>query len=143
MDSDCCGTAACPSIDDDGDSFLACEDCDDGDGEVWATPGAVTGLTLGKDDHDRATLAWSAPESPGALVVTYETIRSGDPADFMTGAVCLMSFNPTATTSTDAAIPDQGMVFCYLVRAMNGCPAGAGPLGEGSDGSSRTAISCP
>jgi hypothetical protein len=143
QDSDCCGTAACPSSDDDGDSYLACEDCDDGDGEVWATPGAVTGLTLSKDDQDRAILAWSAPVAPGALLVTFETVRSDDPSDFMTGAVCLMSFNPTATTSMDAEIPEQGVAFHYLVRAMNGCSAGAGPLGEGSDGAPRTAINCP
>jgi hypothetical protein len=143
QDSDCCGAAACPFNDDDGDSYLVCEDCSDSDGDVWATPGAVTDLTLNKDDQDRAILAWSAPAAPGALVVTYETVRSDDPSDFMTGAVCLMSVDPTATTSMDEEMPGQGSAFHYLVRAMNGCPVGTGPLGEGSDGSSRPAISCP
>jgi hypothetical protein len=143
QDSDCCGVAACPSNDDDGDSYLACEDCNDGDGDVWATPGAVIDLTLSRDNQDRAILAWSAPAAPGALAVDYETVRSDDPSDFMTGAVCLVSVDPTATTAMDEKIPGPGSVLHYLVRAMNGCPAGTGPLGEGSDGSIRSAISCP
>jgi hypothetical protein len=142
QDSDCCGVAPCPFDDDDGDSYLACEDCNDGDGDVWATPGEVTNLTLNKDDQNRAILTWNAPAAPGALAVVYETVRSDDPSDFMTGAVCLTFFDPTATTSMDGKIPEQSSAFHYLVRATNGCPAGTGPMGERSDGSSRSAISC-
>jgi hypothetical protein len=143
QDSDCCGVAPCPFDDDDGDSYLACEDCNDGDDDVWATPGVVTDLTLSKDDQDRAILAWNAPANPGALAVAYGTVRSDDPFDFMTGAVCLMFLDPTATTSVDGKIPELSSAFHYLVRATNDCPAGTGPMGEGSDGSNRSAISCP
>jgi hypothetical protein len=143
QDSDCCGAPACPFDDDDGDSYLACEDCDDGDGGVWATPGEVTDLALDKENHGRAILTWNAPAVPGALAVIYETIRSADPSDFMTAAVCLLSINAAAPTSVDEEIPEQGGAFSYLVRAMNGCPLGTGPVGERSDGSVRSAIDCP
>jgi len=33
--------------------------------------------------------------------------------------------------------------FFYLVRAVNSCPAGRGPLGTGSDGSPRAGVACP
>jgi len=60
-DGDCCGVPACPADDADADSFLACEDCDDGDNSIWATPGEVTGVLLDRDDQERAILDWSEP----------------------------------------------------------------------------------
>ena len=143
QDTDCCGEMVCPLDDGDGDSHLVCEDCNDADGDIWATPGAVSDLTVNKDPQDRSILAWSVPAAPGAVALTYETVRSDVASDFTTGAVCLVSFDPTATTSTDQEIPGPGGAFHYLVRATNGCPLGTGPLGEGSNGSTRSATTCP
>jgi len=142
-DGDCCGVAACPTDDDDDDSFLACEDCDDGNDAIWATPGEVTDVLLDRDDQDRAILDWSAPAAPGSLALAYETIRSADPDDFLATAVCLNVADPTATTAVDPAIPAPGSPFYYLVRATNACPVGTGPVGHASDGSTRPAVVCP
>ena len=127
----------------DGDTHLACEDCNDGDADVCATPGVVTNVTVAKGQLDRAILEWSAPAAPGAVAVEYDTIRSTDPSDFVTDAECLLVADPAATTSIDGEIPASGIAFHYLVRATNACPIGTGPLGNGSDGSSRPAIGCP
>lgn len=72
-------------------------------GQSWATPGEVTGLLLDRDGQDRAVLDWSAPAAPGSLALGYEAIRSTDPGDFLTTAVCLSVVDPTATTAVDAA----------------------------------------
>jgi hypothetical protein len=143
LDGDCCGAAPCPMDDADADARLACEDCDDGDGSIWATPGEVAGLLAGKDSQDRVILDWAPPDAPGGLVVAYETLRSPDPADFLTLAVCLAVPDPSVPGAVDAAIPTPGSVFHYLVRATNACPLGTGPLGSGSDGAPRPAASCP
>lgn len=43
-----------------------------------------------------------------------------------------------------AVVPfDLRWPFFYLVRAVNSCPAGRGPLGAGSDGSPRAGVACP
>jgi len=39
--------------------------------------------------------------------------------------------------------PAPGSVYFYLARAQNGCPAGLGPAGFGSDGTERLARVCP
>jgi hypothetical protein len=143
QDSDCCGGPVCPASDGDGDGLLACADCDDGNAEIWATPGEVTQLVLDRDDQNRALLGWSAPASPGATAVVYETLRTPNPADFLDGAQCLQVFDASATTAVDAEIPSAGSLFGYLVRASNGCPLGSGPLGHASDGSERPAAVCP
>jgi len=142
-DGDCCGSPACSLDDHDGDTHLACEDCDDGHGGIWATPGEVTGLTLDRAPGNRAILLWNPPAEPGAITVAYQAIRSGDPSDFVTGVVCLSVLDPLATTAVDGESPGPGGLFHYLVRATNGCPDGVGPVGEGSNGSIRAAGDCP
>jgi hypothetical protein len=141
FDGDCCGLAPCPTEDADADSYIACQDCDDGDPATWATPGEVTGLLLDKGAQDRAILEWSAPAAPGGLALAYETIRSTEPDDFLTAAVCLGVLDPTATTAVDAAMPGPGHPFHYLVRATNAC--GVGPAAQGPDSSAQPVIVCP
>ena len=137
-DAQCCGDGGCPSADVDTDSHLDCEDCNDHDGSIWGTPGEVGTLLVGKGPADRALLDWEAPVDPGAAAVTYAVVRSQDPADFLSGADCLPLFNPNAPSAVDAEPPASGMFFAYLPRAVNGCPLGEGSVGEG-----REAISCP
>ena len=130
-----------------GDSVSACQapagfvddasDCDDGNGDLWGTPGEA--IAVGWPDRD--TLAWSPPLNPGAATLLYDVIRSGDPADFATGSCVATDLGATAATASGAPAPAE--LFAYLVRAENGCPLGAGDLGSASDGMPRTATGCP
>jgi hypothetical protein len=56
---------------------------------------------------------------------------------------CLPSADPSSTVWTDDDTPGPSEVFNYLVRAVNTCPDGAGPLGTDSEGAPRTGRSCP
>jgi len=113
-------------------------DCNDADSAAWAPPGEAT--TLGFTSA--TTLAWTAPAASGATTLSYDLIRSDDPADSVSGSVCAAS-DLAVTTADDPDLPSLAQAFYYLVRAQNGCPAGEGPLGSGSDGVARTARSCP
>jgi hypothetical protein len=115
-------------------------DCNDSNAELWGTPSEALDLSF----IDGMTLAWSPPASPGANSVSYDLIRSGNPADFVSGASCTASDSPIAS-ATDAATPAPAGRFHYLVRAQNSCPGGGGvgPLGNASDGTPRTALDCP
>jgi hypothetical protein len=113
-------------------------DCDDADPTAWATPGEVLGLVLGGG----TVLAWSAPDEPGATAVVYDVLRSESPLDFVAPAICVES-DGADVSAADVGVPPAGAVFHYLVRAENGCPAGAGSLGHGSDGGERAGRACP
>jgi hypothetical protein len=113
-------------------------DCDDGAADVWAVPGEVRNL-LFRDDQ---TLAWTAPSDPGATSVVYDVVRSDDPVNFVSGAVCIVS-DDVNQTAADAPSPLPGEVFFYLARAENGCPGGEGTLGTDSSGVPRPGRSCP
>ncbi len=142
VDLDCCTAGACAGLDGDGDGFVSC-DCDDGDPGNWLTPGEARDLTLAHDAIDGTTLSWTPPDEPGASAVTYDTLRSGVPDDFVGGAVCVTPPDPAATTNSDPADPAAGALFHYLVRALNGCPAGVGTLGSDSSGTERAGVACP
>ena len=129
----------------DGDGLSECDgDCRLADPLNWATPGEAASLRL---DHDPAsgltTLTWQAPVAPGAATVSYDTIRSGNPANFVQGASCVEA-NGSDQMSVDGGgnLP-AGAVFYYLVRAENDCPIGDGDLGLRTGGIPRTARSCP
>jgi hypothetical protein len=117
------------------------EDCDDVDGSIWATPGAVEDLRLGATSD---SLEWAPPADPGGVAgsLLYDTLRSGDPADFGAAATCLETDDGSDTEATDPEVPTAGSVFYYLVRAENACPAGSGLLGSGEDANPRSARSC-
>jgi hypothetical protein len=115
------------------------DDCNDGDGSIWSTPGEV--IALGFDGP--AVLSWSPPVEAGGTSPLYDVVRSDDPTDFVTSASCISIDDPsTSTTDTDDPL-SPGAVFHYLVRAENGCNVGQGPVGEHSDGTPRIALSCP
>jgi hypothetical protein len=144
-DLDCCTDVACADgVDDDGDLVADC-DCDDSNGEVWATPGEALGLLLDQDvATGETTLTWSAPVDPGASSLQYAALRSDAPGDFST-AVCLPLTDPTQPIAVDSALPLSGEVLHYLARAKNGCPLGygVGSLGVGSGAVERVADPCP
>jgi hypothetical protein len=117
-------------------------DCDDADGNVWATPGEVRTVTFGADG---ATLAWVEPLEPGASPgwVRYDVLRSPDASDFLTAPTCVESDDASDTEAFDPAVPGIAECWFYLLRAENACPGGQGPLGNASTGSVRTGGDCP
>jgi hypothetical protein len=124
----------------DGDLDGYCRtDCDDTNGQVWAAPSEVRDLLFQEDSQ---TLAWSAPAEPGGITAAYDTLRSQAAGDFGAGAMCVESGDSSDRSSVDAAVPADGGVFFYLVRAENACPAGQGSLGTRSDGTPRAGRTC-
>ena len=80
----------------------------------------------------------------GTGTLFYDVIRSDDPSDFgLISAVCIESDDTLDAPATDGAALAPGGLSSYLVRAENVCPAGLGFLGTASDGTVRTARTCP
>jgi len=143
----CTCVADCPGegVDGDGDQVGVCADCNDQDIDNWAAPGEVPGLML---EHSMllgvTTLTWGLPQEPGASALSYETLRSPDPAGFVDPATdCLQSTTPSNTWMIDNKPLSPGGLISYLVRALNGCPAGSGTLGTDSNETERPGRSCP
>src|SRR5262249_15300284 len=109
-------------------------DCNDADAGNWGTPSEARDLTF----SDNVTLSWSTTSIPwaSASALSYDVIRSSNPADFVSGSTCVSSDAP-GTSAVDNQIPPLATRFYYLVRAQNGCPAGQGPLGNASNGAAR------
>jgi PKD repeat protein len=71
----------------------------------------------------------------------YDTIRSTDPSDFVTNAVCLET-DDSDTMADDPDDPLPGEVYAYVSRGGDNCPDGEGSLGTDSDGTPRVGIDC-
>jgi hypothetical protein len=125
------------TVDMDDDGRCDTNDCDESNGDAWATPSEVPGLVFA----NRETLQWELPEEPGGVTPLYDTLRSFDPTDFVTATVCVNE-NSEQTETTDPDSPPANEVQYYLVRAASACPA-VGSLGSGSDGVPRTGRVCP
>jgi len=144
-DLDCCADGACQDgIDGDSDGVAEC-DCDDGNNMIWSTPGETDELTLDAVAGSDTDLLWAPPLDGGALSVAYELLRSANPGDFGSAAVCLLGGNYTSTSAQDTDLPAPGILFSYLVRATNDCPAelGQGTLGYATGPVERIAAGCP
>ena len=106
-------------------------------------------MLLGAAPQPTATLTWSAPANPVGVpsLLAYDVVRTVDVPDFVNQtcpvpcATCVPPFNTNQTTLTDPAIPMNGQVFYYLVRAEN--PCGEGSLGVNSTGTPTPGRSCP
>ena len=127
-------------VDDDGDGLAECEgDCSDTDGQVWAVPSEALDLVL---DPDRETMTWSEPAEPGCVAgLVYDTLRSEASDDFQQDAVCIETGDGGDTQALDPDDPPGGVVYHYLVRALNAC--GAGSAGQDWQGSERSVAICP
>jgi hypothetical protein len=103
----------------------------------------VESLVLGHDaGSGTTTLSWLPPLDPGASAVAYEILRSTNPRNFLTSTSCVTDGDPTDTTATDLEVPGvEG--FNYLVRAVNGCPSGAGLVGRSSTNTPIAGRPCP
>jgi hypothetical protein len=141
-DFDCSGPGA---PDDDADGSTVCGgDCDDTNGDVWATPGEARDLVLAHDAVGGVTtLTWTQPADRGGTQLRYDTLRAPDPTAFAGAASCIESDDGSDTSATDPTEPTAGTAFFYLVRAENDCPMGQGTLGTDSDGIERQGRSCP
>jgi hypothetical protein len=142
-DLDCCTVAACQDgIDADGDHVAEC-DCNDANGSVWSRPGEARDL-VATQQAGTTLLSWSPPVDDGAAAVTYSAVRSSSASDFASAGVCLTLANASQPVATDAQTPAPDAMFCYLVRAENGCPGdlGTGPLGYSSTSAEVPGPSC-
>jgi hypothetical protein len=148
-DSLCDDSDPCPSdpanTNTDGDPLCDDLDCVPLNSSIWSVPGEVRELRLAHSGgvSGATALSWTAPAQPGGVeVLAYDTIASGNPADFVgAGASCTESNDLGNTASSDSVTPSAGAVRAFLVRAENSC--GSGIAGTASDGSERPARSCP
>jgi uncharacterized repeat protein (TIGR01451 family) len=122
------------SPDGDGDGVPDPSDCSPGDPFLWTVPSEATGLALSAGAGP-TLLQWSAPNSPGGTLVTYDLLRANSPGGFA-APICVVS-GATGTSANDSTLPSG--VFFYLVRARNGCGAN---LGVASNGVPRQAGAC-
>jgi hypothetical protein len=143
-DEDCCTGSDCDNFDPDEDRYAICDDCQENDDTIWATPGEVQDVEW-RDNFGQIVMAWTRPAEPGGKNLTYGVIRSEDPTDFLIGADCLVNAVPSLLWYLDADVPAEGSVFYYLVRGFNDCPDGLGWGDPGTDwqGNPRQVLRCP
>lgn len=128
-------TTTVGSADTDSDGVPDAQDCAPNDGTSWAIPGEATGLVFPVPSN-KTSMQWSAPGVPGGTVVYHDLVRSTIAGSFV-APTCLVT-HAAATTGSDAQVPTGS--FFYLVRSENAC---GGNLGNRSNGTPRTAGSCP
>lgn len=144
FDVDCCteGGGVCGGVNQDFDELAICDDCDDMNDTIWTGPSVVTGVFWMENNVGTDLLNWSAPTSPGASTVHYETFRSTDFTDFL-GAQCLVGANPASRRLEEPTVPGSDSAFYYLIRSTNNCPGnGAGSVGTDSSGVPRAVGAC-
>jgi hypothetical protein len=144
-DDDCCSGIDCDTFDPDGDGVPVCEDCNEHSGDAWATPGEVRNVRWQSILGGQIGLAWTAPEFPGGVNLSYQVLRSETASDFVSDVTCLTNGVPSLLWYVETAVPDPGITFNYLIRGTNKCPGdlGQGDVGSDSAGVPRPAVICP
>jgi hypothetical protein len=139
------GWPALPPEEADGDSDgvpVCANDCNDGNGTVWAVPSETTNLQIEKVGGG-LELTWTPPIPPGGSVTHFDILRSNDPDNFTTGAVCVATDISGTLFNAPVGPNVPGAVTSYLLRARNACPNGVGVLGYDSNGQPIAGRSCP
>jgi hypothetical protein len=101
-------------VDGDSDTFLACADCNDANNTLWAAPSEVLSLLMSHDKLNNVTnISWTAPASLGgtAASITYDTVRSVNPSNFVGVGVCVETNNGPNTVAADPVAPTVGSRF--------------------------------
>jgi hypothetical protein len=89
---------------------------------------------------DVDSLVWKASPQPGATSVTYDTLRSDVPDNFIDATTCVETDGLDRVTA-DGTVPAAGSVLFYLVRTENSCPESN--MGADSEGAAHVGRSCP
>ena len=127
-------------LDEDGDGATACDDCAPDDATAWAPPGEDRMLLA----TSKTTFAWLPPDAPGGTALLHDVLRTRVPSDFGAGAAACLGPPTPATAFGDAEMPGLPGLFCYLVRARNGCIATqGGTIGRNSFRVERVGRACP
>ena len=145
-DTDFDGCIDVPDVDADVDGVTAGScDCDDVNGSIWGTPGEVLNVLGDKDPAGLGTIfSWTIPADPGGTSPRYDTIRSSNLTNFVTGATCVETDDPFDTMALDGVDPLAQIAFYYLVRAENDCNGiSAGGVGTSQGIYARAARDCP
>lgn len=141
----------------DGDTVAELADCDDQNPNVWRRPGEVMRMTL-RRLAEEVELRWSAVVGGGLADAVRYDIATGAASELGQdggfGRTICLEGDLSAESYVDARIgPPPGLVWYYLVRAENDCPAGGGTFGDGTvmpdprdlldDPSSSPVLPCP
>ncbi len=126
-----------PTLDGDSDGTQNDSDCSPGNAGAWALPAPVETLVMGFGGN-KGNMAWQPTPSPGASSISYDVLRSGDPADFA-NATCVES-GQADNFALDEPLPVPGTIFHYVIRVENTC---GGTIGFGSTGGGRSGSNCP
>lgn len=127
----------------DGDGAGDSCDCVTGDATAWSVPGEARSLMVGLGGSGESLLSWAPPATAGGLVLRYDALQAGQATGFMSGTACLEAGGSDTLAVDPDPLSIPVSVRYYLVRAVSACPSGDGPVGAGTDGSSRLATSCP
>jgi len=127
-----CGCAA----DLDGDTWMDCVDCDDGDPGAWDLPREVSGLLVTAVENG-VSLAWDPLDEQAGPGTGYDVLDQPlsrlRPDGGFAAATCAADGVPGPSWEDSRPGPGVGEGRGYLVRGQNGCGAGTWGDGTGPD----------
>ena len=116
-------------------------------GTQLACPSAPTACTLPGEAlsivfSSQTNMSWTAPSNAGSPPpLLYDTHRVTRPNAYSSGySSNCVEISGTDQATIDATVPAIGQVYFYTVEAKTQC--GLGPMGTGTGGLVRTAVTC-
>jgi hypothetical protein len=123
----------------DGDGWGNLIDCAPDDNQLWYLPHRARELRISKAVVDNMT--WIEPLFCGGVAPCwYDVLVSPLVDDFGPAVASCIESDDTDFVATESIVALPGEMYCYLVRAQNGC---GGNLGYDSDNNWRTGMDCP